>query len=193
MESCRSSCLTDFWDSAYYVAYTAVVHGYDSDHADRNLDHYYGYIADRTCVSASESDCICRSVWSSHQQRLVHGTASGYCNDIRRCPQCSLSVNWPWYDRCTDRASDAVMRKYTAFIWAILMVLVISQEKQNDKGYNVPGVSAGDFLSHRNFVESFMRQKASGRMRCSRKGYGDFTVSDIGSQAISVLYFFKEI
>ena len=26
------------------------------------------------------------------------------------------------------------------------MVLVISQEKQNDKGYNVPGVSAGDSL-----------------------------------------------
>ena len=42
------------------------------------------------------------------------------------------------------------MRKYAAFLWTALMVLVISQDKQKNDLCNVPG------LSDRGFVDSYL-------------------------------------
>ena len=42
------------------------------------------------------------------------------------------------------------MRKYAAFLWTALMVLVISQDKQKNDLCNVPG------LSDRGFFDSYL-------------------------------------
>ena len=65
-------------------------------------------------------------------------------------PECPSSVHRSWHDRCIGGSFDAVMRKYAAFLWTALMVLVISQDKQKNDLCNVPG------LSDRGFFDSYL-------------------------------------
>ena len=74
MEPCRSSCLTDLRYTAYGVADTAVIHGYDSGRSDRLLDYDYGNTSPTLQLSMGTTVVVLIGCWITIMGilRIVH-------------------------------------------------------------------------------------------------------------------------